>query len=49
VQAVGRQFVRREPRPDSPWTIFWRTIRGNAAIEDKYVLLVPIPTPDEAG
>jgi hypothetical protein len=44
VKAVGRQFVRREPRPGSPWTIFWRSIPGNAALEGKYVLVVPVPS-----
>ncbi len=42
VKAVGRQFVRRQPRPDSPWTAFWRSIPGNAALEDSYVLVLPV-------
>ena len=49
VEAVGRQFVRRQPRPDSPWTTFWRTIPGRAALEGKYVLVLPVATASEAG
>jgi hypothetical protein len=49
VKAVARQFVRRQPRPDSPWTAFWRSIPGNAALEDKFVLVLPVATSSEAG
>ncbi len=44
VKAVGRQFVRRQPRPGSPWAVFWRSIPGNAALEGKYVLVIPVPS-----
>ena len=49
VKAVGRQFVRRQPRRDSPWTVFWRSIPGNRALEGKYVLVVPVADDGEAG
>jgi hypothetical protein len=49
VTAVGRQFVRRQPRPDSPWTVFWRSIPGNRSLEGKYVLVVPVDDDGEAG
>jgi hypothetical protein len=49
VEAVGRQFVRRQPRRDSPWAAFWRSIPGNAALEGKYVLVLPVSTASEAG
>jgi hypothetical protein len=50
VEAVGRQFVRRQPRDEnSPWTAFWRSIPGNAAIEGKFVLVLPVAAASEAG
>ena len=49
IKAVGRQFVRRLPRPDSPWTAFWRLIPGNAALEGKFVLVLPVPATSEPG
>ncbi len=50
VGAVGRQFVRRQPRDEnSPWTTFWRSIPGNAAIEEKFVLVLPVAAASEAG
>ena len=49
VEAVGRQFVRRKPRRDSPWAAFWRSIPGNASLEGKYVLVLPVSTASEAG
>ncbi|HEY2887513.1 MAG TPA: hypothetical protein VGJ17_02775 [Candidatus Limnocylindrales bacterium] len=42
VAAVGRQFVRRLPRRDSLWTAFWRSIAGNAELDGKYVLVLPV-------
>ncbi len=49
IKAVGRQFVRRLPRPGSPWTAFWQSIPGNAALEGKFVLVLPVSTTSEAG
>jgi hypothetical protein len=50
IQAIGRQFVRRQPRPEnSPWTAFWRSIPGNAELEGKYVLVLPVASASEAG
>ena len=34
---------------NSPWTAFWRSIPGNAAIEEKYVLVLPVAAASEAG
>jgi hypothetical protein len=48
VAAVGRQFVRRQPRRDSAWAAFWRSIPGNADLEGKYVLVLPVAATADA-